>query len=239
GTEHLHGGNVGFDKRVWTLESVTDSVLVLKYESPDGEEGYPGNLDVTLRFELTDDNELIHEYAAFTDMPTPVNLTHHSYFNLTNGDGTIGDTIVKINASYTLAQDDTSTVTGELLPVDNTRFDFRNPKRIDTNWNPETGYDQSFVVDKKENRADAEAWSEKSGIKLQLFTSEPIVHLYTAKYLSPMKGKDGKSYGPFSGFCLETQIHPNAINIPGFPDTILRPGQEYKHKTIYKILIEK
>lgn len=236
GPDHLHGGLTGFDKKVWTTHSVTADSVVLKYESPDGEEGYPGTLDTTLRFELNDDNELSYEYTAFTDQPTPVNLTHHSYFNLNNGKGTIGDHWVKINAGAILEQDDNLTVTGRVLPVDD-RYDFRQGRPINKNWDPATGYDQSFVRDDNSTATPAaEAWSEESGIKLQVFTTEPIVHLYTGKSIPALAGSDGNLYGPFSGFCLETQIHPNAINIPGFPDTILRPGETYRQKTIYKIV---
>lgn len=235
--EHLHGGETGFDKRAWHCESFSAQTLVLSYNSPDGEEGYPGNLRVTLRFELNDDNELMHTYTAVTDKATPVNLTHHTYFNLNNGDGTIGDQVVRINASHILEQDEYSTTTGQLIPVDQTMYDFRKARAINKNWDTAIGFDQSFVVDKTEEAPDAEAWSEKSGIKLQVYTTEPIVHLYTGRWIPSIAGKKGKMYGPFSGFCLETQIHPNAINIPAFPDTVLRPGKEYRHKTIYRILV--
>jgi aldose 1-epimerase len=236
GSEHLHGGFTGFDKRVWTCDSNTASALVLKYKSPDGEEGYPGNLEVTLRFELNEENELSHTYTAVTDKATPVNLTHHSYFNLNNGQGTIGDHILKINAGHILEQDENCTVTGKLLSVDNTQYDFRKARPINKNWEPSVGYDQSFVVNQQDEEPAAEVWSEQSGIRLQVFTTEPIVHFYTGGGIPSLSGKQEKKYGPFSGFCLETQIHPNAINIPHFPDTILRPGQQYRHQTIYRIL---
>lgn len=235
--DHLHGGLNGFDKKVWTPHSLTTDSVVLKYESKDGEEGYPGNLDVTLRFELNDAGELSYEYLAFTDQPTVINLTHHSYFNLNNGRGTIGDHYVKINASAVLDQDDNLTPTGVIVPVQDTRYDFRQSRRIDANRNDATGYDQSFVLDDRDpGLPAAAAYSEESGVTLQVFTTEPIVHLYTGKSIPPLTGSDGHLYGPFSGFCLETQVHPNAINIPGFPNTILRPGETYHHKTIYKVI---
>jgi aldose 1-epimerase len=123
------------------------------------------------------------------------------------------------------------------LPVAGTPYDFRQFKPINEDWNPAIGYDQSFVIDATDDDApQAEAYSGKTGIRLQIFTTEPIVHLYTGKWIPNVLGKDGHAYGPFSGFCLETQIHPNAVNIPDFPNTILRPGEVYKHKTTYKIL---
>jgi aldose 1-epimerase len=234
--DHLHGGNYGFDKKVWSVDSFTEHSLILKYLSRDGEEGYPGNLDVTLRFELNDENELSYEYTATTDKPTAVNLTHHSYFNLDNGYGNIGNHYIKINASGILEQDSNFTVTGKLVLVENTPYDFRLFKQLNRDWNPATGYDQSFIIDKPDQHTPAaEAYSNDSGIKLQVYTSEPVVHLYTGSSIPSIQGKKGNMYGPFSGFCLETQVHPNAVNIPHFPNTILRPGQIYRHKTTYKL----
>ncbi|MET0393221.1 MAG: aldose epimerase family protein [Chitinophagaceae bacterium] len=235
--DHLHGGREGFDKKVWQCTDLSSQSLTLQYRSPDGEEGYPGNLDVTLRFELNDDNELSHEYTAVTDQPTPVNLTHHSYFNLNNGKGTIGDQSAKIKAAEILEQDANLSVTGNLLPVANTPYDFRELKRLDTDWEPGTGYDQSFVIDPSAQQPAAEAYSDKSGIGLQVFTTEPIVHLYTGGGIPPLAGSEGNTYGPFSGFCLETQVHPNAVNIPDFPNTVLRPGETYRQKTTYRLIV--
>ncbi|MEO5563967.1 MAG: aldose epimerase family protein [Chitinophagaceae bacterium] len=236
GTEHLHGGTIGFDKRVWKVDSFSQNILTLSYHSPDGEEDYPGNLDVTIKYELSENDELSNTFSAVTDKPTAINLTHHSYFNLDNGKGFIDDHLVKINGSAILEQDETLTVTGKLIPVDNTPYDFRQFKRINTNWNTTTGYDQSFVIDNPDiNTPAAEAYSERSGLRLQIFTSEPIVHLYTGVGIPTLTGKGGQKYGAFAGFCLETQIHPNAINIPAFPNTVLRPGETYHHKTVYKI----
>ncbi len=237
GNDHLHGGIEGFDKKVWEFESGNDQQLRLKYLSPDGEEGYPGNLEAVIHFELTNDDELIYEYFATTDQPTAVNLTHHSYFNL-DGKGHIGSQQVKINASSILEQDDNFVVTGNEIPVEENRYDFRKFKRIDKDWDAADGYDQSFVLDKNDNSCTlaAEAYSETSQIKLEVYTTEPLVHYYTGKWIAPMVGKNGDSYGPFSGFCFETQKHPNAINIPSFPNTILRPGENYYTKTVYKVI---
>lgn len=236
GNDHLHGGIKGFDKRVWRCTFLSASTVALHYLSPDGEEGYPGNLQVSLQFTLSDDDELTHEYTAITDEATPLNLTHHSYFNLNGGKGTIGSHVLKINAADILEQDAALNATGILLPVANTPYDFRQPRRIDSDWDPETGYDQSFVIDPSSPQPAAEAWSEASGLSLQVFTTEPVVHLYTGKAILPQAGTDGNTYGPFSGFCLETQVHPNAINIPHFPDTVLRPGETYRQLTRYRVV---
>lgn len=242
GSDHLHGGLQGFDKKVWKCKSNSSNELVLSYKSPDGEEGYPGNLETTLCFQLTDKNELVYEFTAVTDKATAINLTHHSYFNLNNGAGTIDDHIIKINSSAILEQDNNFVVTGKSISVENTLYDFRSPKHINMNWLPEDGYDQSFVLDKDAPidsnsglKFAAEAYSQQSNLKLEVLTNEPLVHFYTGKWIPEIKGKYENGYGPFSGFCLETQKHPNAINISGFPDTVLRPGEIYRTKTMYRI----
>jgi len=236
GTDHLHGGNNGLDKRVWNCGDYSSNSLVLSYFSPDGEEGYPGNLFITLQFELSEENDLTYTYSAITDKATPVNLTHHSYFNLDNGEGNIGNTLLKINGSSILEQDEHLTVTGNLTEVKNSFYDFRQLKRINADWNPKTGYDQSYVLDTvNPSSPAAEAYSEKSGLWLQVLTTEPIVHLYTGAGIPAITGSKNKQYGAFSGFCLETQVHPNAVNIASFPDTILRPGQTYHQRTVYKV----
>ena len=235
--DHLHGGATGFDKKVWVCDYYSEKILTLKYKSIDGEEGYTGNLNVILRFELTDNNELIYDFTATTDKPTAVNLTHHSYFNLNNGNGTIGDHRIKINSPALLEQDNNFVSTGKLLPVVNTMFDFTKARRIDECWNEMDGYDQTFIIEKNDLLFPvAEGYSEKSGITLQVFTSEPAIHFYTGKWIPPLKGKNGNCYGPFSGFCLETHKHPNAINIPHFPNTVLRPAEMYHTTTMYRII---
>ena len=242
-TDHLHGGLNGFDKKVWKYHSGSEKTLALNYKSVNGEEGYPGALDSMLSFELTDDNELIYEYTASTDKPTAINLTHHSYFNLNNGCGTIGDHLIKINSQVILEQDNNFVVTGKTIPVENTIYDFRQLKRIAKEWNPADGYDQSFVVDENSPvdaktglTLAAEASSDQSKLKLEVYTNEPLVHFYTGKWIPSLKGKNGNDYGPFSGFCFETHKHPNAINIPHFPNTTLRPGVIYQTKTMYRII---
>ena len=240
--DHLHGGNIGFDRKVWIVDSFAGNTLELRYKSTDGEEGYPGNLETKLRFELNDNNDLVYEFSATTDKSTPVNLTHHSYFNLKNGCGSIGDHVVKINSSLVLEQDDNFVVTGNSIPVAGTAFDFRQPKRIDRDWDEADGYDQTFVLNEDGERdADpglifaAEAFCEMSKLKLQVYTSEPVVHFYTGRWIPSLNGKSGHYYGAFSGLCFETHKHPNSLNIPQFPNTILRPGEIYQTKTLYRL----
>lgn len=234
GNDQLHGGKEGFDKKVWQLLSINnapDSVLELKYISKDEEEGFPGNLETIIRFELNDDNELSYELVATTDKPTAVNLTHHSYFNLNNGKGTIEEQEIKIPASCILAQDEGLVCNGDFINVDNTKYDFRSFKQI------QQEYDQCFIINNKTAELElvAEARSRPSGITLQIYSTEPGVQFYTGQGLNIKNAKGGNHYGPLAGFCLETHKHPNAINIPHFPNTVLRPGEKYRQKTVYKI----
>ena len=231
----LHGGHEGFDRKVWKLESFSNAQLVLSYLSKDGEEGFPGNLQLTISFELTDENELILITEAITDKATAVNLTHHDYFNL-NCTGLIEDHWVEIPSSFYLGQHEDYVSNGELHPVANTPYDFTQAKQIRQDWNAGDGYDQSFVLNKEYGTwgKAAYAYSEKSGITLEVYTDEPTVHFYTGKYLNLEGLKKGQTYPAFTGFCFETQHHSNAINIPGFPETVLRPGEVYRHKTSYR-----
>lgn len=237
GNDLLHGGNSGFDKKVWEVLPTIDPTLTLQYISKSGEENFPGNLTVQLTFKLTDEDELILDFKASTDAPTPVNLTHHGYFNLSPKGGSIKDHIHRMPASHYLEQDDNYVVTGNMIPVAGTTHDFVGPKPIGQDWNPNEGYDQTYVLDKEygELTLVSETSEEKSGLTLSVYSTEPIVHFYTGKYVDVKNGKGGKDYHAFEGFCVETQHHPNAINIPKFPDTVLRPGEIYSQTTIYKI----
>jgi aldose 1-epimerase len=241
GNDILHGGKEGFDKKTWQVALVNEfpnPTLEFKYLCKDGEEGFPGNLETIIRFELNDENELSYEFTATTDKPTAVNLTHHSYFNLNNGKGTIEDHEVKINSSYILAQDEGLVCVGEFIAVANSQYDFTIFKAICNDWDKDNGYDQCFIVDNKSNKLElvAEVSSKESGVQLQIFSTEPAVQFYTGQGLNIKNAKGGNQYGPFSGFCLETHKHPNAINIPNFPNTVLRPGEKYYQKNIYKII---
>lgn len=235
----IHGGEEGFDRKVWKpekAEQIPDKKIKLSYLSKDGEEGFPGNLSVSVSFELTEENELIILTEAVSDKATAVNLTHHDYFNL-NGSGRIDDHWVEIPSAFYLGQNEDYVASGEFHPVKGTPYDFNLPKMIRQDWDPGEGYDQSFLLDKDYlswGRAGT-AYSEKSGIKLEVFTDEPTVHFYTGKYLNLPLAKYGNACSAFSGFCFETQHHTNAVNIPGFPSTILRPGEVYRHKTTYRV----
>ena len=235
----LHGGYEGFDRKVWKLESAScnpDPILILSYFSKDGEEGFPGNLSVQVSFELNENNELIMRTEAVADKASPVNLTHHDYFNL-NGSGTIENHLVEIPASFYLGQHSDMVPNGEIIAVQDTLYDFRSVEKISDVWNPAIGYDQSFILDKEygEWGKAAMAYSESSGIKLEVFTDEPTVQFYTGQHLNNSGVKGETSYSAYCGLCFETQHHTNAVNIPDFPSTILRPGQLYSRRTSYKV----
>lgn len=234
GNDILHGGKEGFDKKVWdpVLINRASNILELKYTSKDGEEGFPGDIETIAVFELNDKNELSYEFMAIADRSTIVNLTHHSYFNLNNGKGAILEHEVRVPSSNILKQDEGLVCNGEYVPVENTKYDFRQFKKIGQE------YDQCFIVDNKNDELSlvAEAKSLQSGIAIQIFSTEPAVQLYTGQGLNIKNGKDGIDYVPFSGFCLETHKHPNAINIPHFPNTVLRPGQRYYQNNLYKVI---
>jgi len=236
-TKSLHGGESGFDKKVWDILPTIDPSLTLQYISPAGEENFPGQLTVQLTIKLSDEDELILDYHAVTDAPTPVNLTHHTYFNLATAGGNIGKHHHRMPASHYLEQDEEYIVTGTQLPVEGTLHDFLGGKPIEQDWDPAEGYDQSYVLDKPlgELGLASETTEKTSGLKLEVFTTAPIAHFYTAKYLNVSNAKGGKEYHPFDAFCIETQHAPNSVNIPGFPDTILRPGEKYVQTTIFKL----
>lgn len=236
----LHGGFEGFDKKAWKIEKFNKDILKLSYLSKDLEEGYPGDLEVKISFSLNDDNELILLTEASSNKATPINLTHHDYFNL-NGYGLIDDHFVQILASKYLAQKSDFVVSGEILSVKETNLDFSKFKQINHDWNPDVGYDQSFLLDKDYGSFSkaASAYSEKSGIKLDVFTDEPTLQFYTSKHLNIPFAKNGQNYMSFAGFCFECQHHCNALNISNFPTTILRPNELYSHSTHYKISLIK
>jgi aldose 1-epimerase len=242
GNSTLHGGWQGFDTKIWDVVEIDENknAVTLQYESEDGEENFPGNLLVELTFELTDNDELILSFEGDTDQDTPINLTHHSYFNLSPSLNKVDKHQLQIFASNYLEQDDNYTVTGKLIEVKNTPFDFTTTKEIGKDWNPEQGYDQTFVLDK--NYGDltlaSKTFEPESGLTLSVYSTEPVAHLYTAKYLNVPNGKNGVPYTEFGGFCIETHHHPNAVNINSFPNTILKPDELYTQTTIYKVSIE-
>lgn len=238
-SDSLHGGIDGFDKKVWDIVDFNEDTqaVTLQYESVDGEEGFPGNLIVDLTFELTENNELILSYEAETDKATALNLTHHGYFNLALNGGKVDKHKQQIFAKNYLEQDSNYCATGKLIPVKDTILDFTQLKEIGKDWNPEEGYDQTYVLDK--NYGDLSLASktieDESGLILSIYTTEPVAHFYTSKYLKVKNGKGGKDYNGFEAFCVETQHHPNAVNIDEFPSTILYPDDLYTQTTIYKV----
>lgn len=248
GPNHLHGGKVGFDKRVWEPEIIEKENAVglqLHYYSPDGEEGYPGNLDVLATYWLTDENELKLEFKAITDKKTILNLTHHSYFNLKGqGEGTILDHLVKFNADSIVPIDSTSIPLGGLMAVEGTPFDFRDFKPIGKDINAEnqqiingSGYDHSFVIKGNygELRLACTIKEPVSGRSMEVWTTEPAVQFYTSNFLdSSITGKNGKTYPERSAFCLEAQHFPDSPNHPEFPSTVLNPGETFHEMTVYK-----
>ena len=238
-TKNLHGGTEGFDKKVWDILATTGPTLTIQYVSKAGEEGFPGNLTVQVTYKLSDENELVLDYHAITDAPTPINLTHHTYFNLLNEGGNVRNHHHRMPASNYLQQDEEYVVTGTVLPVQGTIHDFLGGKLIGADWDDAEGYDQSYVLDKPygELGMASETIEHESGLKLEVYTTEPIAHFYTAKYLNVQNAKGDRDYHPFQAFCVETQHAPNSVNIPSFPTTVLRPGETYKQTTIFKVTV--
>jgi aldose 1-epimerase len=242
GPNHLHGGIKGFDKVVWAVEEFSSDTAVglkLHYLSKDGEEGYPGNLDVFITYTLTNDNSVIFEYNASTDKPCPVNLTQHSYFNLAGKSDILSHELLIAASRYTVV-DSTLIPTGELKDVKGTAFDFTKSKPIGRNikecgGNP-VGYDHNFVLDTRSIDEPAiRVTSPETGISMEVFTDQPGVQFYSGNFLDgSLKGKNGVVYDQYDGFCLETQHFPDAPNQPHFPSTLLLPGKKYHSVSIYK-----
>jgi aldose 1-epimerase len=248
GVNTLHGGPGGFHNVIWSGKEITTyegKAIELTYLSKDGEEGYPGNLNAKVVFSLSDSNELKIQYEATTDKPTVVNLTNHSYFNLSGeGNGDILNEQIMINADKFLPVDTTLIPTGELRPVKGTPFDFRTPHTIGlrVNDNEEQikagrGYDHCFVLNKKEGNElslAAIVYDPASGREMEVWTTEPGVQFYTGNFLNGAPGKGGKPYNYRGALCLETEHFPDSPNQPAFPSTRLDPGQTYRSTTIYK-----
>jgi aldose 1-epimerase len=244
GANSLHGGIRGFDKRVWKEEAVESDSPAIRFSrlSPDGEEGYPGNLYASVTFTLTEDNRLRISYQATTDKPTVINMTNHTYFNLAGaGNGTILDHVVTLHANAYTPVDSGLIPTGEIKDVKDTPFDFRSPTPIglhlkETGGTP-TGYDHNFVLEKgifSDWGLAAKVEDPKSGRTLEVYTDQPGVQFYTSNFLDgTLTGKGGKVYPQYGAFCLETQHFPDSPNHDNFPSTVLNPGQTYKTTTVF------
>lgn len=248
GEHSLHGGTRGFDKVIWNAEPIYDKdghALKLTYLSRDGEEGFPGNLDVTVIYRLTDDNSLVMEYSATTDKTTVVNLTNHSYWNLSGaGSGDVLGHILSINADFFTPAARGMIPTGEIRPVENTPMDFRKPVAIGAGIRSDYeqiklayGYDHNWVLNPEAvngNEAAASAWDPESGRYMEVYTTEPGVQLYSGNFMGGIKGKNGRIYNNNGAFCLETQHYPDSPNRPEFPPVLLQPGETYRTTTIYR-----
>ena len=251
---HLHGGEEGFDKKYWKGEpflGATGPGVKFTYTSPDGEEGYPGRLSVTISYTLTDNNELVIDFRATTDKTTICNLAHHTYFNLAGHNaGTILDHVAEFAAKNITPTDDTLIPTGKIEPVAGTPFDFTKPKAIGKDLEKlggkPVGYDLNYVLDKGQTERPelaARVTEPKSGRVLEVFTTEPGLQFYTGNFLDGTNvGKGGAVYKQYNGFCLEAQKFPDSVNKPEWKDKsnpILKPGETYKQTTIYKFGVGK
>lgn len=249
GPNSLHGGIKGFNAVVWDSEQKDEQTVELKYTSPDGEEGFPGELQVSVMYHLTDENEVVISYHAITSKPTVLNLTNHSYFNLSGaGDPYIGDHVLTINADYFLPTDNTAIPYGPKVKVEGTPMDFRTPHEVGARINDDfeqlifgKGYDHTYVLNKEGNELSfcAHCFSPKTGIVMETYTTEPGVQLYTGNWMTGnLVGKNGQRYPERAALCLETQHFPDSPNKPEYPTTALRPGEIFLSTTIYKFSVE-
>ena len=251
GPNSLHGGLKGFNSVVWDLNKIDGQTVELKYTSADGEEGFPGKLDTTVTYHLSDDNEVIITYHAVTNKPTVLNLTNHSYFNLSgNPSKAATDHILYVNADNYTPVDRTYMTTGEIVPVKDTPLDFTTPKAVGrdiTNFDfiqlkYGNGYDHNWVLNTNGDvkQLAAKLTSPESGISLEVYTDEPGIQVYTGNFLDgTVKGKKGIVYNQRASVCLETQHYPDSPNKPQWPSVILEPGQTYNSECIFKFSVEK
>lgn len=248
GPNHLHGGEKGFDKKLWKARPIEEKGRVgveLSYVSPDGEEGYPGKISTTVVYSLNDKNELTIDYTAQSDKPTPINLTNHTYWNLT--DGGKSDVLAErltLNADRYLPVDETMIPTGEIKSVRGTPMDFTREtaigERIEQVGGEPGGYDHCYVLNKKPGETlslAARLVDPASGRVMEVFTTEPAIQLYTGNFLDGTLHSRGATFGQRHAVCLETQHYPDSINQPKFPSTLLKPGQTYRHTTVHRFSV--
>lgn len=248
----LHGGDRGFDKVVWTAKPFErgDSVgLALSYVSPDGDQGYPGTVHADVTYTLTDRDELIIDYHATSEKATPINLSQHTYFNLTGAERDVLDHVLTLNADHYTPDDSTLIPTGEIAPVPGTPFDFRQATRIGARIHEANeqlriagGYDHNFVLNRASSGLTHAAHMAEptTGRTLDVYTDQPGVQFYTGNFLDgTIRGKGGRVYAPRYAFCLETQHFPDSPNKPQFPSTILRPGEEFRSRTVFAFGVDK
>ena len=251
GPNHLHGGPTGFHARVWDAEQINDSELVLRYVSAYYEEGFPGELKMAVKYSLSEDNELIIDYRGNTNKKTVVNMTSHGFFSLAgiaNPTPEALNNVLQINADFYLPIDETSIPTGEILKVAGTPFDFREPHTVgeriaanDEQIKNGTGYDHCYVLNKKEVGElsfAAKIVEPKSGRTMEVYTTEPGVQFYSDNWADGYKGQHGATFGRRSALCFEAQHFPDSPNHPYFPSVVLKPGEVYTQKTIYKFGVE-
>ncbi|MEL6589432.1 MAG: aldose epimerase family protein [Bacteroidota bacterium] len=243
GPNHLHGGIVGFDRKVWTILEANEQDVLFQYISPDGEEGYPGRLEVQLRYTLTDDQAVRLDYKLKSDAPTVANLTNHAYFNLKDaGASLVSQHELQLFADFITPVDEHTIPTGDLQSVSNSPFDFREAKQMGTHIDVEHeqiqrggGYDHNYVINGESGRLRkcARVYEPDSGRVMEVETTEPGVQFYSANFLDQI-GRGGLHYQPRHAFCLETQHYPDSPNQVGFPTTVIRPGEVYESTTLYR-----
>ena len=249
GRNHLHGGENGFDKQVWKVDNATENMLALSLFSPDGQEGYPGNLSVRVTYTLNSD-ALVIDYRAQSDADTVCNLTNHAYFNLSgHNSGTTENVLIQINADFYTPADKELIPTGEIAPVENTPMDLRNLLKTGEYADSDFcqleyagGYDHNWCINGPagELRFAALAKAEDTGIVMKTYTTQPGMQFYGGNFIADLpKGKNGADYVKRSGFCFETQNYPDAPNRSNFPSAVLKAGEIYSHRTVYKFENEK
>ena len=246
GPNHLHGGKVGFDKVVWSEHQASEDSISFSYFSPDGEEGYPGNLKTTVTYSLDEESTLKIHYSAQSDKDTILNLTNHSYFNLAgHKSGSIENHVMYINADSYTPVNEFSSATGEIAPVKDTPFDFNEPTAIGARIRDDNeqlkfgnGYDHNFLINGSGYRLAAKAFDKSSGRMMSVFTNKPCIQFYSGNFIDNEKGSKGAVYQKRGAFCLETQFAPNSPNQENFQSPVLKAGSTYDFTTSYQFEVK-